>query len=175
MAKRPDGSDMKYRYISLIIAAALASVPLSTAMAKDLIGIYQGWAAFAEPDDASCYAIAQPTEVVGRDSQKGNSAFTVGFWPEKYQNYQIYVRFSRDRSSNSIVTLSAGGRRFRLDGNRTEAWAKDQRMNMAIIAAMRASASMSITSIGRDGRAIVDVYRLRGAASAIDSAALACK
>lgn len=167
---------LKKILISLCAAIVLPIFMLSAAAhAKDLIGIYSGWAAFLESGEKQCYAIAQPTEVVGRDSQKGNSSFIIGFWPERGQNYQIYVRFSRERSTNSAVTLSAGGRRFRLDGNRTEAWAKDKRMDLAIVAAVRSSASLSIESIGRDGRAIVDAYKLRGAASAIDAAALACK
>ena len=157
-----------------LMTVILCAAPLYAIHAKDLVGIYTGWAAFSEPADQYCYAIAQPTEVVGRDSQKGNSAFTIGFYPVESKQYQVYVRFSRDRSLNSAITLSAGGRQFRLRGNNTEAWAKDQRMNLAIIAAMRGSASMSIETIGRDGRAIVDAYRLRGAASAIDSAALEC-
>lgn len=162
----------------LICAAATALgafIAPSAAYAKDLIGIFTGWAAFSQSDEKHCYAIAQPTEIVGRDSQKGNSSLIIGFWPEQSKHYQIYVRFSRDRSSNSAVTLSAGGRRFSLNGNRTEAWAKDKRMDLAIVAAMRSSASLSVQSIGRDGRAIVDAYKLRGAASAIDAAALACK
>lgn len=159
-----------------IAIMSLISIPVM-AQAKDLVGIFSGWAVFSQSDGVGkhCYAIAQPTELVGRDSLKGNSSFIIGFWPQRNQNYQIYVRFSRERSSNSVVTLSAGGRRFRLDGNREEAWSKDKRMDMAIIAALRSSASMSIESIGRDGRAIVDAYKLRGAATAIDSAALACK
>lgn len=173
--KRPDGYFMICKNIILMAIGALVIATIPASYARDLIGIYQDWAAFTEPADGACFAIAQPSEVVGRDSQKGNSAFTISFWPEKSDDYQIYARFSRDRSSNSVVTLSAGGRRFRLDGNRTEAWAKDQRMNIAIVAAIRSSASMSIESTGRDGRAIVDAYRLRGAASAIDAAALACK
>lgn len=160
----------------MMSALALALLP-AMAQAKDLINIFSGWAVFSQNDGGGkhCYAIAQPTELVGRDSLKGNSSFIVGFWPQRAQNYQIYVRFSRERSSNSVVTLSAGGRRFRLDGNRVEAWSKDKRMDMAIIAALRGSASMSIESIGRDGRAIVDAYKLRGAATAIDAAAFACK
>jgi len=149
----------------------LCGVPV---MAKDLVGIFSSWASFRDVESDRCYAIAQPKEVVGRDSEKGNASFSIGFWPKKSVQYQVFVRFSRERSSNSIVTLSAGGRRFRLKGNRSEAWGKDRRMNIAIIAAMRGAASLSIESIGRDGRPIVDAYALKGASSAIDSAALSC-
>jgi len=165
---------MYYKRIYILLSALIITLVPAALNAKSLIGIYSGWAAFSEPSENYCYAIAQPSEVIGRDSEKGNSSFTVSFWPQQSRNYQIYIRFSRDRSSNSRVTLSAGGRSFRLRGNRTEAWGKDKRMNLAIIAAMRSSASMSIESIGRDGRAIVDAYKLRGAASAIDGAAFEC-
>lgn len=167
---------MRFKKLYIIFCVAMLLVPLKI-HAKELVSIFSGWAVFLESDNGGkhCYAIAQPIEVVGRDRLRGNSSFIIGFWPERSQNYQIYVRFSRERSSNSVVTLSAGGRRFRLIGNRVEAWAKDKRMDMAIIAALRTSASMSITSIGRDGRAIVDAYKLRGAATAIDSAAFTCK
>lgn len=168
---------MNAKRIYIAISALILILSPAMAQAKDLVSIFSGWAVFSQSDGGGkhCYAISQPAEVVGRDSLKGNSSFIIGFWPQRKQSYQIYVRFSRERSSNSVVTLSAGGRRFRLNGNRIEAWSKDARMDMAIIAALRSSASMSIESIGRDGRAIVDAYKLRGAATAIDSAALACK
>jgi hypothetical protein len=88
--------------------------------------------------------------------------------------HQVYVRLSRERSSNGGITLTAGGRRFRLVAKGNGGWAKDRTMDMAIIAAVRASRSMSVESIGKNGGAIVDAYALRGAASAIDAAALGC-
>ena len=33
---------------------------------------------------------------------------------------------------------------------------------------------MTVESVGRDGKSIVDAYRLRGAATAIDAASLGC-
>jgi hypothetical protein len=47
-------------------------------------------------------------------------------------------------------------------------------MDLAIVAAMRSATSLSVESIGKDGRSIVDAYTLRGAPSAIDAAALGC-
>lgn len=47
-------------------------------------------------------------------------------------------------------------------------------MDAAIVAAIRSAKSMTIESIGRDGRPIVDAYLLRGAATAIDAASLGC-
>jgi hypothetical protein len=138
-------------------------------VAKNRLGIYQSWAAFRDPETPRCYAISAPEETVGTSTQK--AYLSIGFWPKRGVTHQIYVRLSRENSSNSAITLSAGGRRFRLSN---KGWAADRRMDLAIIAAIRSSSSLSVESIGRDGRSIVDAYALRGAPSAIDAAALGC-
>ena len=152
-----------------LVAAMLIAAP---AAAKDRLGVYQSWAAFRDAEIPRCYAIAAPEETVGTATRK--AYLSVGFWPKRGVSHQIYVRLSRERSSNSVITLSAGGRRFRLKGDGSDGWATDRRMDLAIIAAMRSATSLSVESIGRSGRPIVDAYALRGAPSAIDSAALGC-
>lgn len=152
-----------------LIAATLLATP---ALAKDRLGVYHSWAAFRDAETPRCYAIAAPEETVGTATRK--AYLSVGFWPKRGVSYQIYVRLSRERSSNSVITLSAGGRRFRMKGEGSGGWATDRRMDLAIIAAMRSATSLSVESIGRDGRSIVDAYSVRGAPSAIDAAALGC-
>jgi len=153
------------------IFLSLLLVP-TAAIAKDRLGIYNSWAAFKDAETPRCYAIASPEQRVRGSTRPGY--LSIGFWPRRCVTHQIYVSLSRDRSSNSSITISAGGRRFRLKATRTGGWAVDRRMDLAIIAAMRTSASLSVESIGRDGRSIVDAYALRGAPSAIDAAALGC-
>ena len=152
--------------IALTLAAA---APLA---AKDRLGVYQGWAAFRDPETPRCYAISEPDETIGPPTRA--AYVSIGFWPKRRVTHQLYVRLSRDRAANSGVTLSAGGRRFRLKADSSAAWAADRRMDLAIIAAIRSATSLSIETIGRDGRSIVDAYALRGAPSAIDAAALGC-
>ena len=145
------------------------SAPLA---AKDRLGVYQGWAAFRDPATPRCYAISTPQKTVGTATRDGY--LSVGFWPNRKAAHQIYVRLSRARQANSAVTLSADGRRFRLKVGGNDAWATDRRMDLAIVAAMRSATSLSVESMGHDGRSIVDAYSLRGAPSAIDAAALGC-
>lgn len=157
------------RFAVWALCAIVVAVPLA---AKDRLGVYQGWAAFRDPGTPRCYAIAEPEETVGTPTR--SAYLSVGFWPKRSVTHQIYVRLSRDRSTNSGITLSAGGRRFRLKVDGNSGWATDRRMDLAVIAAMRSATSLSVESIGRDGRSIVDAYSLRGAPSAIDAAALGC-
>jgi hypothetical protein len=152
----------------LMCVAALAA-PLA---AKDRLGVYQGWAAFRDPDTPRCYAISEPDETISPPTRA--AYVSIGFWPKRRVTHQLYVRLSRDRAENSGVTLTAGGRRFRLKADSNAAWAAGRRMDLAIVAAIRSATSLSIETIGRDRRSIVDAYALRGAPSAIDAAALGC-
>jgi hypothetical protein len=149
-----------------ILLLAMLSAPL---LAKSQLGAWQSWAAFKDAETPRCYAIGAPEDAVSKGGY-----VSVGFWPKRRVTHQIYVRLSRERSSNGGITLSAGGRRFRLVTKGNGGWAKDKTMDMAIIAAIRSAQSMSVESIGRNGGTIVDAYALRGAASAIDAAALDC-
>jgi hypothetical protein len=160
------------RGATVLLAAFAAAVAPASAIARDRLGVYHVWAAFKDPELPRCYAIAAPESRVSGSIRPGY--FSVGFWPTKGVRHQIYVSLSRDRSSNSGVTISVGGRRFRLTTTNAGGWATDRQMDVAVIAAIRSSASLSVESIGRDGRAIVDAYSLRGAPSAIDAAAAGC-
>jgi hypothetical protein len=153
----------------LVLALFSVATPL---LAKDRLGVFQSWAAFRDPATPRCYAIAAPEEMVGTPLRK--AYLSVGFWPKKGVAGQVFVSLSRERSANSSITLTAGGRRFRLIANEVGGWAVDRRMDQAIIAAIRSASALSIESIGRDGRSIVDAYSLRGAPSAVDAAALGC-
>jgi hypothetical protein len=150
----------------LLLALALIATP---ALAKDRLGAWQSWAAFRDAETPRCYAIGAPDESSGEGGY-----VSIGFWPKRGLGHQVYVHLSRERSTNSGITLSAGGRRFRLIAKGDSGWAKDRQTDMAIIAAIRSAQSLSITSMARDGRTIVDAYATRGAARAIDAAALGC-
>jgi len=160
---------LKKHYILLILAASVISIP---AVAKDSLGIFNSWGAFRDPEIPRCYAIAESEEITGKAERK--SFATVGFWPSRTIRRQFHVRLSRDRSTNSRLMVSIAGRRFQLTASRSDGWSQDKRMDAAIIAAIRSATSMTVESVGRDGKPIVDAYRLRGAATAIDAASLGC-
>lgn len=157
------------RSLGAVLAVTLLAAP---ALAKDRLGIYQSWVAFRDPETPRCYAISAPEEVVGTATQK--PYLSIGFWPKRGVTHQLYVRLSRERSTNSGITLSVGGRRFRLTPSASGGWAADRQADLSIVTAIRSSNALSVESLDRTGRPIVDAYQLRGAPSAIDAAALGC-
>jgi hypothetical protein len=152
--------------LALLALTLVAAAPL---LAKERLGAYQSWAAFKDAEIPRCYAIGAPDESSG-----SGGYLSVGFWPKRGLSHQLSVRLSRERSSNGGITLSVGGRRFQLAADGNTGRAKDRAMDLAIIAAMRSAGSLSVQSTGVNGGTITDAYALRGAASAIDAAALGC-
>ncbi|MGF7204194.1 hypothetical protein GGQ82_003275 [Sphingobium olei] len=141
------------------------------AAARDSLGIFDSWGAFRDPRAPRCYAIAQPILPAG---QTPRGFASVGTWPRQRVRGQVHFRLSRMRRSDAPVLLKVGERRFTLVAGQMDAWAADARADAQIIAAMRSATGMSIASVGANGRGFADNYALRGAATAIDAAALGC-
>lgn len=161
----------RLRALTLIVAALLA-VPALGQGARTALGIFESWGAFRDPKTARCYAIAAPEASAGRGQVRGYAS--VGFWPKSRIRQQLYIRLTRERGAGAELRLTVGERRFVLTGSGVHGWAQDARMDAAIVAAMRGGTSMVAESRDVAGNRIADRYALRGAATAIDAAALGC-
>lgn len=160
---------------ALTLCAALLPSAARAAADRTSIAIFRSWGAFREgPQSAPsrCFAIAEPPP---ESSGAGQGAFaSVASWPARRIRAQIAIRLSHPARDGGRVTLSVGDAAFPLIARGRSAWAHDRRQDAAIVAAMRSGSSMSVSAVGADGDAFADAYRLRGAASAIDAAMLAC-
>jgi hypothetical protein len=153
-------------------ALVLLAVLVPIAEARDSLGVFDDWGAFRDPQIPRCHAIAQPDQV--RGARQYRPFASIGYWPKRGVRGQFHLRLSRAMASGESVTLTIGIRRFRLIGGGGDAWARDKSMDASIIAAMRAARDMTATSTDARGNTIRDVYLLKGAATAMDAAALGC-
>jgi hypothetical protein len=154
---------------------ALAALCAAPGGAHDVIAIFRDWGAFHDAAGAAperCYAIAQPPPISDAASRGAFAAVTS--WPARRVRAQLSVRLSHGHSTSAPVTLSIGDAAFTLTTDGRTAWAQNREQDAQIVRAMRSGSSMSIATIGEHGGPYADVYRLRGAASAIDAAMLAC-
>jgi hypothetical protein len=156
----------------LLIALAVAAAPAS-AIGRDSLGIFGQWGSFRDPGTPRCYAIAEPVRTSSGRADWPAFA-SVGSWPRRGIRNQLHIRLSREHATEAPLYLSIGERRFALKTGATDAWAQDARMDAAIIAAMRSAETMSIEGRARNRRAFSDLYSLKGAATAMDAAALGC-
>jgi hypothetical protein len=134
------------------------------------LGIFGMWGAFR--GGGRCYAIAQPARAPAAEGWQPFAA--VGHWPERRIGGQLHVRLSREKRPGSAVLLRIDGRSFQLRGGGRDAWAPDGRADEEILAAMRTGIDMVVETRSTRGRLVRDQYRLRGAATAMDAAAIAC-
>lgn len=131
------------------------------------LGVFGAWGAFR--DGARCYAITQPEQ-----GAAGQAFAAVGQWPGRGGAGQLHIRLSREKRQSSAVLLRIDGRAFQLVGGGRDAWAPDSRADAEIQAAMRSGLDMVVETRSTQGLIVRDLYRLRGAATAIDAAAIAC-
>ena len=149
--------------------AASFSAPLA---AKDSLGVFDSWAAFHDPLEPRCYAIAAPApSTLRRDYQPYAS---IGTWPRKGVRNQLHIRLSREVGPARPITLVMGRQRFALTGGGGDAWAADKTMDAAIVAAMRSAGTMIVSATDARGTRFSNRYDLAGAATAMDAAAVGC-
>lgn len=154
------------RAILVLLLAVGVTAPLA---AKDSLGIYSGWAAFRDDSPSRCYAIAKPAR------GSGSGAFaSIANWPRANVRGQVHFRLSRAVAEGAGVQLNVGNERFPLAANGRNAWARDARMDAAVVAALRSATRMTISARAPGGQRFTDRYDLAGAATAIDAAVVGC-
>ena len=153
----------------VVLALALVA---STAMAtRTSLGTFDGWGAFRDDNPVRCFAIAQPMR---GDGGKWKPFASVATWPQARMRGQVHIRLGREKLASAPVTLTIGDRRFQMVAGGADVWAPDPRIDAAIVAAMRSAPSMSVSTRAATGAGFAETYALKGAATAMDAAALGC-
>jgi len=152
----------------VLLTLLLCATPAS---ARTVLGSFDNWSAFRDEKPDRCFAIAEPVRGGGG---KWRPFATVSTWPQARVRGQFYLRLRRASRAGAAVTLSIDGRRFGLVAGGADAWAADPRADAAIVAAMRSARAMSVTGVAATGGGFAETYLLKGAATAIDAAALGC-
>lgn len=138
---------------------------------RQALGTFSAWGAFREP--ARCFAIAQPLH--GPKPQGWQPFAALSSWPGRGIRDQVHFRLSRQKRAGSAILLRIDDRTFQLVGGGVNAWAPGPAADAEIVAAMRAGVHMTVETRTVRGGRIREYYPLRGAATAIDAAALACR
>ncbi|WP_041864892.1 hypothetical protein [Sphingomonas sp. MM-1] len=153
-------------------ATLLATALGGAAQAREPLGLFGGWGAFRDVRPLRCYAIAEAVDAPL--TGKWRPFASIAHWPGRQVRGQLHIRLRAVKQRGALVTLAVDGRRFTLVAGGADAWAPDAATDAAIVAAMRGGDSMRVETRGEDGKRMSDHYELRGAATAIDAAAIAC-
>lgn len=150
-----------------VLALLTLAMPVS---AREALGVMGDWGAFRDEAPLRCFAIAEPV----RSGGKWRPFASIAHWPARRVRSQLHFRLSREARGGAALGLIVDDRRFALTGSGADAWAPDPRADAAIVAAIRSARAMRIRGTATNGGRFADTYRLKGAATAIDAAALGC-
>lgn len=136
---------------------------------RQSLGVFGSWGVFREGN--RCYAIAAPAD--GPEAEGWRPFASIGHWPGR-RGGELHIRLSRQKRQGSAVLARVDGRSFQLAGGGRDAWAPDGPADAELQAAMRTGLDLVVETRSAQGRLIRDHYPLRGAATAMDAAAIAC-
>ncbi len=148
----------------LALVLILAAPP---AQARTSLGTFDGWGAFRDDQPLRCYAIAEPVRSGGG---RFRAFASVSSWPQQGVRGQIHIRLAQEAPAGAKLSLVVNDRRFALTGSGADAWAPDAANDAGIIANMRSARTLTMEVGGH----ATESYTLKGAATAIDAAALGC-
>ena len=158
---------MRHRLFPILLAMATPAAAQNGA-----IGIYGQWGSFDARTPRHCYAIAAP--IPGHRVLDEKPFASIAYWPERRIRAQLHVKLSREKRPGSAVLLRIDDQIFQLIAGGRDAWAPDASADAQIVAAMRTGVEMRVETRAANGSVVRDSYSLRGAATAIDAAAIAC-
>ena len=156
----------------LIFLFGLLILADPAAAQRSSLGIFFQWGAFRDQRPPRCFAIAQPARSPKPEAWQPFAS--IGYWPTRGARGQAHFRLSRQKRPQSAVLLRIDDRTFQLVGAGADAWAPNPQADAEIVAAMRSGVQMSVETRSVRGLRVRDHYQLRGAAPAIDAAAIAC-
>lgn len=158
--------------IFLVILPVVTVATGAGAVPRQDLGIFFNWGAFQDKNPRKCFAIAQ---AAGGNSARGRpGSASITSWPARGLSPQLHVRLSRTKRAGSAVIAKIDGRSFQLLAGGENAWAPNAAADAQIVSAIRTGTMMSIESRAEQGGLIRDHYPLRGVATAIDAAVIAC-
>ena len=152
--------------------AALLANAAPVVAERQSLGVFFQWGAFRDGAPARCFAIAEPRRSMKAEGWRPFAS--VAFWPGRGVKGQVHFRLSRTKRPGSAVLLRIDDRTFQLFAGGADAWAADARGDAEIVSAMRSGIDMTLETRSDRGALVRDYYQLRGAATAIDAAAIGC-
>jgi hypothetical protein len=99
---------------------------------------------------------------------------TISYWPQRRVAGQVHFRLSHEKRPGSAILLRVDDQTFQLAGGGVNAWGPDASADARIVRAIRTGLNMTVETRSARGVRVRDFYQLRGAATAIDAAAIAC-
>ena len=164
---------MRYFCSAMLIALLVA---ISSASAKEL-GKFKEWTASSEGKGKAraCWIYSKPIKNVGKYKKRGEIYALITHRPG--QNIFNEVQFTAGYvfKKNSKVTVKIKKKKFQLFTDGDSAWVRKNKVEKALVKAMRSGTNMVVRGVSSRGTKTKDTYSLAGITSALKAIGRACR
>ncbi len=165
---------MQFTRITVATLAMLAVGALSSSAAlaqtPTKIKQYKAWGAYSYNLKGSkvCYILSIPTKKEPADRDHGDIFFLVSQKPGQNVSYEPQVEVGYPFKDGSKVTVDIDGKNFTMFTKGKNAWVENAAKEPALVKAMRAGRSMSVSGQSRRGTGTSYIYSLSGVTAALN-------
>ncbi len=163
--------------ISKIITVSIAALGITAVMASPVLAQtpteikkYKAWVAYSYNQDGNkiCYILSVPTKKEPADRDHGDIFFLVSQKPGQNVSYEPQVEVGYPFKSGSKVIVDIDGKTFTMFTKGKNAWVENAAQEPALVKAMRAGQSMSVSGKSRRGTGTSYTYSLSGVTAALE-------
>ncbi|MCU0827212.1 MAG: invasion associated locus B family protein [Tabrizicola sp.] len=162
-----------------VAALALTATVVTAQESTNRVATMTDWNVFTEENPKECWGVSKPTESVNsRDGQpvsvrRGDILLFVTFRPGKPG--EISFTGGYPFAGGSTVDVTIDGQPYQLFTDGEWAWPGSAEDDAALLAAMKAGTTATLTARSGRGTQTVDTFSLRGFTAAMEDAEKRCQ
>ncbi|CAK0753940.1 hypothetical protein CCP2SC5_10024 [Azospirillaceae bacterium] len=169
---------LSHRVAPFLVGLSLATVALPGLAAdqKTALGTFKDWSAIVADENGRkvCYMLSEPKKALPGGKSRGRIYILVTHRPTEKSFDVVSVAAGYAYKKDSEVTLEIGKKTFKLFTKDDQAWARDEKTDKEIVAAVRSGTSMTVKGQSARGTKTTDTYSLNGVGGAYTAINEAC-
>jgi len=169
---------MKRIILQLVLATGVLAGGAASALAQpaELLGDHTAWSAYAAEDGSGriCFAMSAPSATTPQPAGLGEAHLYVTHRVAANVRSEVNLVSGYVFAANSPATATVGNQSFALATAGDGAWLADPSQSPALVSAMRAGSTMSITGTSEAGQQITQTFSLMGITAATNQIDSAC-
>jgi len=141
------------------------------------ISVHKDWYVFTIKQKSMnvCFLTSKAVESKGDYSKRGDVLFVVTHRPTETNSGVINFRTGYNFKKNTDAVINIDNNKFLLFTQGSDGWAKESKVDKAIVKAMIRGSRMMIAGISSRGTKTTDTFSLSGFTAAYKAASKACK
>lgn len=167
---------MFHRVLVLLVASCLACSAALAAEEPKRIGTFEKWFAytFGAKGAQVCYVYGEPTKESGEYTKRGPVYLQVAHRQKDKVVNELSVTAGYPYKPDSEAEVDIDGAKFLLFTKDEGAWARDAKIEAAVVKAMRGGKNMVVRGVSQRGTKTTDTYSLAGFGAASNAINTAC-